>query len=450
MKNERYLIESKPIYAIWIFALPLIVGNFFQQTYTMVDSMIVGRYVSAEALAAIGASYAFTNIFIWIAGGGGIGASVIVSRYFGERKYRRMKEAVSSALIAFLGISILFAAAGLLLGEWVMILLKTPETVLREAMVYLDIYFLGLPFLFMYNIVSAMFNAIGKSRVPLYFLVFSSVFNIVLDVFFVRVMEFGIAGVAWATLIAQGIAALVSLFALLREVKRYYDESPAEKFAIYSGKETVAMGKIALPSIIQQATVAIGMMLVQSVVNGFGAQALAGFSAAARVENFLAVPWSAFNNAMSTYTAQNLGAQKKERVRAGYHATNKLIILFGVLFFVVLLFFSKNIITLFLGENLTAEALAVGNGYLSFLGFCSYLLGFKMAVDGMLRGAADTRAFTIANLVNLGLRVFISFAFAPVYGVAFVWIASPIGWLANFLISYVHYRHTDLSKPMFL
>ena len=445
-KNDRYLIQDKPMKAIWLFALPLIIGNFFQQTYTMVDSMVVGRYVSSDALAAIGASYAFTNIFIWIAGGGGIGASVIASRYFGNKKYKLMKTSIYSAMICFLVFSVLMAVIGLFIGRPVMALLRTPASVLEESVLYLNIYFLGLPFLFMYNIISAMFNAIGKSKIPLYFLIFSSVFNIGLDIFMVRVLHLGIAGVAWATLIAQGISAMISFFALLKIVNTFYEESPKEKVALFSSQESLRMAGIAFPSILQQATVAIGMMLVQSVVNGFGPLALAGFSAAARIENFVAVPWSALNNAMSTYTAQNLGAGQKQRVRQGFIATNKLIMLFGLGFFVVLELFAENMICLFLGDNITETALSVGCGYITFLGFCSYILGLKMCVDGMLRGAADTKTFTIANLVNLGLRVLISFTLAPVYGVAFVWIASPIGWAANWLISYDHYRKTDLAK----
>lgn len=443
-QKERYLIEYTPIKAIWLFSIPLIIGNFFQQTYTMVDSMVVGRYVSEDALAAIGASYAFTNIFIWLASGGGIGASVIVSHYFGEKKYRKMKTSIYSALICFLVLSIILAAIGLIVGREIMTLLRTPESVLDDAMVYLNIYFCGLPFLFMYNIISSMFNAVGKSKIPLYFLIFSSLFNIVLDIYLVREVGFGIAGVAIATLVAQGISAIISFIALLIIIRRFYDGSINEKTALFSTEESVKMAKIAFPSIIQQATVSIGMMLVQSVVNTFGAQALAGFSAAARVEGFIAVPWGAFNNAMSTFTAQNLGAEMKKRVREGYIATNKLIIIFGIGFFIALNLYAGDIIKLFLGNNISDMAYSVGTGYITFLGYCSYILGFKMSTDGMLRGAADTKAFTIANFVNLGLRVMISFTFAPIYGVAFVWIASPIGWFANWLISYLHYRKTDL------
>lgn len=438
-RNERYLIEYTPMKAIWIFALPLIVGNFFQQTYTMVDSMVVGRYVSAHALAAIGASYAFTNVFIWLAHGGGIGASVVVSRYFGSRDYDRMRTAVCTAMIDFLIFSIMLACIGLCTGRSIMILLRTPEEVLDEAVVYLNIYFCGLPFLFMYNITASMFNAFGKSKIPLYFLIFSSVFNIGLDIFMVTRLHLGIAGVAWATLIAQGISALVSFLVLVRMLRGFYG-AQKKNVPLFSFAETVSMAKIAFPSIIQQATVAIGMMLVQSVVNTFGADALAGFSAAARVESFVAVPWGAFNNAMSTYTAQNIGADRKERIHVGFRATNKLIMLFGVLFFVGLWAFAGQIVRLFLGSNLTPEAYRVGCGYIRFISYCSYILGFKMCVDGLLRGAADTAVFTIANLVNLGIRMAVAFGLAPVFGVEMVWYGSPIGWFANWLISYTHYR----------
>lgn len=444
MKNDRYLIEDKPMRGIWIFALPLIIGNCFQQTYTMVDSMVVGRYVGANALAAIGASYAFTNIFIWFAAGGGVGASVVVSNYFGKKEFSKMKTAMSTALIDFVFISIALAIIGLLFGRGIMTLLRTPPDVLDEAMVYLDIYFCGLPFLFMYNVISAMFNAVGKSRIPLYFLIFSSVFNMILDVILVRNVGMGIAGVAIATLIAQGISAVISFFALLYVIRGYQDENQKRKMHFFSWFETISMAKIALPSIIQQATVAIGMMIVQSVVNSFGAEALAGFSAAARVENFVAGPWGAFNNAMSTYTAQNLGAGKKERIPQGYRATNLMIMGFGVLFFFGLRIFSGNIIAFFLGNNITTTAYEVGTGYLRFLGLVSYILGLKMCVDGLLRGAADTLAFTIANFANLGVRVLIAFTLAPVYGVAFVWYAAPIGWMVNGIISYSHYRKTEL------
>ena len=212
--GKDYLTEKKPALALLIFALPIIVGNLFQQMYTMADSAVVGQFVGERALAAVGASYALTNIFICVAIGGGIGASVIVSRYFGAGTYDAMKTAISTACLAFLGVSVLLGGFGLLFCRNILILLHTPADVLPLAVEYLNIYFCGLPFLFMYNVFSSMFNALGKSRIPLFFLIFSSLFNIALDILLVRRYRLGVAGVAWATWIAQGISALLSLAVL--------------------------------------------------------------------------------------------------------------------------------------------------------------------------------------------------------------------------------------------
>ena len=225
--RDDYLIRQKPMHALLVFAAPIILGNLFQQTYTMVDSAMVGRFVSEQALAAVGASYSLTNIFICVAIGGGIGASVTVSRYFGAGKLGEMKTAVYTALLVFLGIGLSLGLVGLVLGRQIMVLLNTPGDVLDMAAAYLRIYFAGLPFLFMYNILSSMFNALGKSRIPLGFLIFSSLFNIGLDWYFVTRLSMGVTGVAWATLIAQGISAMLSfgvLLGLLRGIIRAYIE----------------------------------------------------------------------------------------------------------------------------------------------------------------------------------------------------------------------------------
>ena len=225
MKND-YLITENPLKALLYFALPMIIGNFFQQTYTMADSAIVGRYVGEQALAAVGASYAFTNIFIWIAIGGGIGASVKVSRYFGAGQFQKMKEALYTALLTFLFLSLVLGGIGWEFSLDIMKLLDTPPDVLGLADVYLRVYFLGLPFLFMYSVLSAMFNALGKSRIPLFFLIFSSLFNVGLDWVLVTRYGLGVAGVAWATLIAQGIAALLSCGVLAWVLRRMPSEKP--------------------------------------------------------------------------------------------------------------------------------------------------------------------------------------------------------------------------------
>lgn len=435
MKND-YLITENPLKALIVFAIPMIIGNLFQQAYTMADSAIVGRLVGEKALAAVGAAYSLTNIFICVAIGGGMGASVIVSQYFGHGNYGKLKKTVYTALVTFLVISVMLGVIGLAFSKNIMIAMNTPVEVLDMSVTYLQIYFLGLPFLFMYNVLSSMFNALGKSRIPLYFLIFSSVFNIVLDWVFVADFALDVAGVAWATLIAQGVSVFGSFTVLRKELKKLEGASDG----IFEAEELLPMAKIALPSILQQSTVSIGMMLVQSVVNSFGAESLAGFSAGMRIESICVVPMAAVGNAISSYTAQNIGAGQLKRVSKGYVQANKMVIFFGVVICVILELFPTQFITLFLGADGSQVAIATGYGYLVFMGFFFFMIGFKMAADGVLRGAGDMKLFTIANLVNLSIRVIMAMTLAPRFGIAWVWYAVPIGWTANFVISYLEYR----------
>ena len=435
-ENKDYLITEKPSRALLIFSIPMIIGNLFQQAYTIVDSAIVGRYVGETALAAVGASYALTSIFICIAIGGGIGASVIISHHFGGHNYGRMKTGIRTALLSFLFISLILGGIGLIFSQQIMEVLNTPADAIDIAVTYLNIYFLGLPFLFMYNILSSMFNALGESRIPLYLLIFSSVLNIFLDLYMVAVLNLGVAGAAYATFIAQGISAVLSLIIFIVTLQKL----PGKAEGGLSKTEFSDMSRIALPSILQQSTVSIGMMLVQSVVNSFGTQILAGFSAAMRIESLCVVPMSAIGNAMSSYTAQNIGAEKEERISQGYRMGNFMIIVIAVILCLFLEIAHKPLIALFLDNAASSQTIVTGESYLKFIGFFFCMIGFKMAVDGILRGAGAVRVFTIANLVNLTLRVTIAKFGAPIWGVSMVWYAVPLGWLANFLISYGYYR----------
>ena len=308
--KEDYLISDNPLKAILVFSLPMMIGNFFQQFYTMADSMIVGRFIGEEALAAVGASYALTTVFISIAIGGGAGASVLTSQAFGAGNGAAVKESISVSLISFLILSLVLGILGVIFTPKIINALNTPANIRSDAIAYLRIYLLGLPFLFMYNILSSIFNALGKSRIPLYLLIFSSILNILLDVIAVTALDMGVSGAAWATLIAQAVSAAISFHLLLRTLRRI-DGKISRMFSFQTLR---SMSAIALPSILQQSVIAFGMMLVQGVVNGFGSEVLAGYSAAIRVDSIATVPTGAIGNALSSYTAQNIGARKEERI----------------------------------------------------------------------------------------------------------------------------------------
>ncbi|MBO5165508.1 MAG: MATE family efflux transporter [Lachnospiraceae bacterium] len=446
--KKQNMLTGSPGKSLFFFALPMILGNLFQQFYNMADSVIVGRYVGENALAAVGASYSLTTVFIMVAIGGGIGASVLTSQYLGAKEYGKMKTSIYTALITFLVLSILLAAGGYFGNRQILQALKTPGNILEDAVTYLQIYFCGLPFLFMYNVLSAMFNALGKSRIPLYLLLFSSVLNVVLDLYMVRVLYLEVAGVAIATVIAQGVSAVISFCILLRYLKKYGTATAEQdqKRKLYDTDMLRRGTKIAIPSIIQQSIVSIGMLLVQSVVNGFGSSVLAGYSAGTRIESICIVPMIATGNAVSTFTAQNLGAKQSERVKKGYRAGLCMVAVFAVIICVVLRLFHSSIIQIFMEADGGIGALQTGNAYLTFIAWFFVLIGAKAVTDGVLRGAGDVNIYMIANLVNLGIRVLVANIFAPIVGVQAVWWAVPIGWGVNFLISFIRYKTGKWSK----
>ena len=401
MSKDEYLITDAPLKALTVFAMPMILGSFFQQVYNMADSIIVGQFVGSSALAAVGACAALTNVFICVALGAGVGAGVLVSRYFGAQNYSKMKTIVSTSLISFLILSILLGVFGFVFSHFMMSLLQTPADILDE------------------------------SKIPLGLLIFSSVLNIVMDLWMVAGLGLGVFGAALATLIAQGISAVFSLLIFFNRMRRY-----KSRFNWFDRQELHSMLRIAVPSVLQQSTVSIGMMIVQAVVNPFGTQALAGYAATMRVENVFSLIFVSIGNAVSPYVSQNLGAKKIERIKKGYHAALVLDLCFAVLAFIVIETLHTPISSLFLGKDGTALAYQVSGDYMKWLGYFFIFMGIKMATDGVLRGLGIMRPFLIANMVNLAIRLSVALIFAPRYGIAFVWLAVPAGWLANFLISY--------------
>ena len=430
------MLGKHPGRALIFFAVPMILGNLLQQFYNMADSVIVGRFVGEDALAAVGASYSLTTVFIMIAIGGGVGASVIISQYLGAKEYTKMRTAISTALLTFLAISVILAGFGLFANRAILSSLKTPANILEDAVLYLNIYFMGLPFLFMYNVLSSIFNALGKSNIPLYLLMFSTVLNIALDLVAVIVFQKGVAGVAVPTVFAQGIASVLSFWILLLRLKEYEGEDTPKKYDV----EILGnMVKIAIPSIIQQSIVSIGMLLVQSVVNGFGSSVVAGYSAGMRIESICIVPMIAMGNAISTFTAQNIGAGQTDHVKKGYRTAHGIVFAFAVVICVTLLLLKKQIISMFVGGNESSLAFQTGSSYLSFIAYFFVCIGLKALTDGVLRGAGDVVVFTLANLCNLAVRVSIAFICAPLWGVQAVWYAVPLGWMTNYIISFARY-----------
>ena len=327
------MTEGKPSGVLWKFTIPMLVSVMFQQLYNIVDSIVAGKFVGVKALAAVGASYPITMIFMAVATGLNIGCSVVISLYFGAKEYKQMKCAISTSLLTVLGISAVLTALGLVFSRPLMTLLKTPEDIFSDSALYLNIYIGGLIFLFMYNICTGVFTALGDSRTPLYFLIASSLGNIVLDLVFVINFHMGVSGVAWATFLAQGLSSVLAFFTLQKRLKAV----ESKKYKLFSGSMLKKIMEIAIPSILQQSFISVGNLFVQGLINSYGSAVVAGYSAGMKINTFAITSFTTLGNGLSSFTAQNIGAQKTERVAKGFRSG--VIMVLSVAVPVFLLFF---------------------------------------------------------------------------------------------------------------
>lgn len=436
-KNRKgSMTEGSPVRCMITFAIPMILGNLFQQLYNLADSMIVGKLVGKEALAAVGVSTSITMLFVMVAVGTGIGCSVVISQLFGAERLSQMKTAISTALISIMGFSLLLSIVGRVFSRSILQLMGTPKDIFSGAETYMNIYFYGFFFLFLYNAFTAVFNALGDSKKPLYFLLFSSAFNIGLDLLFVGKFGWGIAGAAWATFIAQAISAVLSFGVLMGKLGQIRCES----YRRFDGTMLAGMTKVAVPTIVQQSMVSVGMLLIQTVVNRFGPVFIAGYTAACKIDGIAIVPMVNAGNAVSTFVAQNMGAGKPERAKKGYHIGLVMAMGIGLLIGVVMFFFGDACVGAFMDASTDAASIIVGAKYISLVSMFYFVMGAMTTTNSVLRGAGDMGWFMGVTLVNLVLRVALTFLLADVTaGMIIIW-ANPIGWTVGLIIACCRYR----------
>lgn len=436
------MVTGNPVKPLILFTIPMVVGNLFQQFYNIIDSIVVGNVEGADALAAVGASTSITMLFVMIATGTGIGCSVVISQLFGAGKLAEMKTAISTALISILGLSLILSLMGMAINRGLLAMMKTPENIFTDAVIYLQIYFYGFAFLFLYNAFTAIYNALGDSVTPLVFLIFSSLLNIGLDIYFVAELAMGVAGVAWATLIAQGLSAVLSFVFLMIKLKKI----KTERYAYYDIRMLKNMVTVAIPTVIQQSIVSVGMLLIQAAVNRFGSTFLAGYTAAIKIDGIAIVPMVAVGNAMSTYVAQNMGAGKPERVGRGYRICLMMSAAIGLIIAVIFFFCGEQFVGLFMDSDKGAEAIAIGAQYLGVVSLFYFVMGLMNVTTGVLRGAADMKWFLTCSLTNLCTRVLLTYALADVTAGRIIMWASPVGWLAGLTIAAVRYFQGGWKK----
>lgn len=419
------------------FAIPMILSGVFQQLYNMVDSIVVGKYDGVNALAAVGASYPVTMLFIAIATGGGVGCSVVVSQIFGAKRIDDMKTAVSTAILSIVTIAVITMILGMIFCRPLITLLGTPTEIFDSAAAYLRIYTFGVLFLFLYNITTSIFNGLGDSRTPLYFLLFSSVLNIILDIIFVRDLGMSVVGVGWATFIAQGTASILSFSLLMYRLSRIKTEQPVR----YFDKDILQhMIKIAIPSILQMSTVAIGQLMVQALVNSYGAVVIAGYAAAIKIDSFFKVSLQTMSTAVSNFTAQNHGAGKEERIHEGYKSAIKMMAIYSVLAFVIVYVFGTSMVGMFDDGSSGGGVIAVGMGYMRIVSPFYIVFALMMIGNGVLRGTGHMKEFTILTIIDLLARVGLSYLLSYIFGYEAIWWAIPAGWVIGAVISTYCYK----------
>lgn len=434
---NKDLTVGKPETVLWRFCVPLFGSIIFQQLYNIADSFVAGKFIGENALAAVGNSYEVTLIFIAFAFGSNIGCSVIVSQLFGAKKYKDMKTAVYTSMIASAVLCVVLMLAGIAGCRGLLHLIQTPDAIFADSRLYLNIYIWGFPFMLFYNVATGIFSALGDSKTPFIFLAISSTSNILVDILFVVVLHMGVSGVAWATFLCQGVSCILAVCVVFR---RLAGIDAGGRVPVFSAKLLKRIALIAIPSILQQSFISIGNIIIQGVINGFGVGVTAGYSAAIKLNNLVITSLTTLGNGVSNYTAQNLGAGILPRVRAGFKASVKMVWILCVPIVLVYILANEFLIKLFM-DNPSELALLSGVRFLYIVSPFYFVVSVKLVADGILRGAGLMKQFMTATFTDLVVRVALAIVLSTQLGYIGIWCAWPVGWSLGVILSIWFYHN---------
>lgn len=438
---NKDLTTGKPSTVLWKFCLPLFGSIIFQQLYNLADSFVAGKFGGENALAAVGNGYEVTLILLAFAFGCNIGGSVIAAKLFGAKEYGKMKTTVYTTLILSVVTCIVLMVFGFIFCDALLKFIHTPEEVLSASSLYLKIYLFGLPFVFLYNVSSGIFAGLGDSRTPFFFLAASSLANIAMDILFAYLFSDVVAAVAWATFICQGISSALSVGVLVVKLKKI----PTERVKLFSVKQLKEVLVVALPSVLQQSFISVGNIIIQGIINSFGASVMAGYLAAIKLNNLVITSFTTIGNGISNYTSQNLGAQKPERVKSGFSAGLKLVWILCVPFVLLYTIAGRFLIDIFI-DNPTESALFTGARFLLIVSPFYFVVSAKLVADGVLRGARSMSKFMVSTFTDLILRIVLAFILSKPLGATGIWCAWPIGWGISTAISILFYHFGSWNR----
>lgn len=434
---NKDLTHGNPGTVLWQFCIPMFGSILFQQLYNIADSLVAGKFISDDALAAVGNGYEVTLLFIAVAFGCNIGCSVVTAQKFGAKQYGEMKTAVFTTLIASGVICGVLMLLGFTCLDGLLKWIHTPDNVFADSRCYLEVYILSLPFVFFYNVATGIFSALGDSRTPFWFLAASSLSNIAMDIWFVTAFDMGVAGVAWATLICQGISCVLAVLVVLRRLVRIQ----TDKVPLFSWRMLQHIARVAVPSMLQQSFISVGNMVLQGIINSFGSGVMAGYSGAIKLNNLVVTSFTTLGNGVSNYTAQNLGAGKHERVRQGHKAGIKMVWMLCIPLAAAYFFLGGPLMKIFLKDG-SADAMNTGITFLRIVAPFYFVVSVKLVTDGVLRGSGRMKEFMIATFSDLILRVGLAFVFSSRLGSVGIWLSWPVGWIVGTAASLYCYLKT--------
>lgn len=445
VSKTHKMTEGNPFSTILLFAVPMILSNLFQQFYNVIDTVIVGKRLGTDALAAVGSASSITAVFVQLATGFALGGAIVIAQYFGAGKTDKIWQAMTTTTIFSAGIALVSTLAIWLRAEAILRLVNTPEDIIPMGVSYLRLYFLGCIPIFVYNALNGVYVALGDSKTPLKFLVISSVLNVLLDLLFIIGFSRGVGGAALATAISQLIAAFLAIMdmpKLLSEFERNKD------MPFFDGKLLLTMLRFALPSALQQSIVSVGSVIVQATINSFGSAVIAGSAAAAKVVNLAtAIPIN-YSNAYSNYVGQNIGAGKEDRISPGLRASFFSCGLLSLVMTVIFELFPKQIIGIFIEETETdiEQVMAVGAAYIRVVGAFLVVFAAFMLVKATFKGSGDMSWFIITTLLSFFIRLFLTVGFAKTAGVGIIWWSFCAGWVVAFLVALARYLQGGWRK----
>ena len=427
-KGDTYKVLFK-------FSLFIAAGNMLQQLYNLADFYILGRYAGVSAMAAVGAASNSVVLLINVAVGMNMGTNVVIATSFGKRSMQQVKNGIKTGILMATVIGIAFTVLGIVFTRWILLVTNTPIELLEEANTYLRIYFYGLVFLFLFNIIIAISQALGDSKTSFFSLIISAIINIILDIYLVKYRNLGVKGAAIATVISEIICLLFGVVMLVKLLCQM-DGTQVYK---YDFKEQEKIINESIPAVLQRSVIAIGVTLMQSLINRYGINIMAGYTAATKLFSIVSLPVMDIGNAVTIFTAQNMGANKKSRVKEGILAAIVLDIFFSIFILILVFGFGRQIIAFFISSRSNLEAIEFGIRYIRITCVFQIIQGILQVYNGVIRGASDVKGFMGSFTLNLFSRVTCGYALAYFLGLRYIPYAWPVGWAVGLATGYMRY-----------